>query len=417
MFRELSRRDPEDRSYKDDIAWGKHVQARLRSARGDWADALVLIEEALTITRTNLADPRDLDNRWTELQLLLTKARVLAASPRREETQIVLDEVLSKVRQLPEGKARRFVQINCLRANAEILRKMDREKDAAAADAEADSLKRPEDDARAQQARQQARALNDQGVALIEHARAAGGLERRQNYDLAAEKYRAALTQNPGDPIIWSNLRDACSEAVSKMVDETGKVLEPDDTTVVERGLRCAVESAWMAWVLSEDAGDQERLRKLTKLIVARRSLAKTLRYDERAVPEALSLARENVREMKALVTKDPSVDALFLLADSYYGLGLMSEAAPAEGWEEEMRAAIVSGEQLGDREPNSSERRLWIGQTGSELADTLENHKRPGVVNERQHARDACQAALRLAKTPDDQEKAQSCIEGTHKE
>jgi len=414
MFKELSRRDPEDRSYKDDIAWGARVQARLRSARGDWADALVLIQEALSITRANLADPRDLDNRWAEFELLHAKARVLAASGRREEAQGVLDEVLVEVRQLPQSKSRRVFLINCLRTNAEILRKMDLEKDAAAADAEVNSLKRPGDDA--QQARaQQALALNTEGVDLVEHARAASGLEKRQNYELAVEKYRAALTQNPGDPIVWSNLGGACSEAASQMVDEAGEVLQPGDVAVVKKELRCAVESAWMAWILSADAGDEKRVNR-AKLIEARRSLAKTLRFDQSAVPEAVALARENVWELNPLVTKDSSVDALFLLADSYYGLGLMSEAAPAEGWEEEMRAAIVIGERLRDREPDSFQRRLWIGQAGSVLADTLEQHKRADVFHEREHATQACQEAMGLAKTPADREEAQSCIEGAQK-
>lgn len=80
------------------------------------------------------------------------------------------------------------------------------------------------------------------------------------------------------------------------------------------------------------------------------------------------------------------------------------------------MRAAVVSGERLRDREPDSSERRLWIGQAGSELADTLEKHGRSDVFHEREHATEACQEAMGLAKTPGDREEAQSCIEGAQK-
>lgn len=411
-FGEFSRLDPEDRSYRDDIAWEQMVEAQLRSARAHWAEAMVLVDSALTITKSNLADPLDLDNYWTTVQLLLTRARILDGSGHKEDALGVLNDLLLNVRRLADSKWRRLVETNCLQAQAQILDKMDRKQEAAAAKARSESMMLPGDDIQ-RVTSQRALELNKEGIALITEAGVAKGVAQLQKIELAEEKYRGALAHSPSDPILWSNLQKACTQAASTMLDQTSAATQsaPDNVAKIESKLRCAAQGAWMAWVLTADADENPRTGEWIQLIIARRSLAMFLRNYAEKEQEARSLAWQNVRDMKVLVTKDTSAEALFLLADAYYGLGLMSESMSEEGWEQEIRAAIISGEQLIDREPNNFARPLWVGQVEHTLAGALQNHHRRGVEAERKRAKDACQEALRLAKTPKETEDAQACI------
>jgi len=258
--------------------------------------------------------------------------------------------------------------------------------------------------------RNRALQLNKEAIALYAQAGKVSGPEKGPAFERAAQKYQEAITQYLFYPTIWSNLRMACSEAATAWSNGDATT-QPKE----EAALRCALESAWMAWVLRADADPSpDGIKKLKTLYTDRRGLALFLRNDAKRVPQALRLAEEGVREAETLALQDPSADTLFLLADAYYGLGLMREESKREGWEQAIRAAIADAERLRDLEPTNAAHRIWIGQVRTELANRLESRKRPGAASERELARRTCQDALRLATKPGDRSEAQACIDAT---
>lgn len=417
VFQELVDLDPGNRSLRDDVAWGKEVEASLKRARGARDGALSRLEEALALRRAGVVDPKDVVNRSPVVILLLTKARTLQETGRREDALAAIDEALAAAEQIPNETWRRSRRIESLHARSEVLTALGRKADARSATDEKNRLAALAGNP-ARTKKDAALALNKEANQLYTAAGAAAAPEKGRAYDVAAEKYRAAIIESPADPVLWSNLRAACSAAASALSDALDQT--PADTALARRTeakRRCALESAWMAWILSDEGEPTaDRANRLRTLYEDRRSLAKLLRNDHQRVREALALAEHGVREAEDLVERDQSASTLFLIADSYYGLGMMREESHREGWEQAIRAALVRGEQLRDKESANAGRRTWIGQVRLELAKRLDTWKRPGAAEERGLARRECQDALRLATTDADRGAAQSCLTDAQK-
>lgn len=420
-FQDLATRDPGNLSWRDDLAWGKETQALLRFARSAHGEALRLIDEALTIRRASLVDDKDVTQRSLVASMLTTKAQVLAASGRHAEALAILDESQAAADQLPESVTRTYRRADAATVRSDVLKAVGRTREAEtlrkqglALYAEAEAIRRASKD--------RSIAANNDGNSHYNKANGMSGGDRSAGFERAMEKYRESVRADLLDPVVWSNLRNACSglaieEARAIEAAQPAENAAPAPASREQKreaALRCAVESAWMAWVLSDDLNDPKAgAARLRTLYEDRRALALVLRNDSARVREALRLAEQGVREVEALVEQNPSAGSLFLLADSYYGLGMLREESNGEGWEDAIRAAIGHGETLRDQEPDRAAHWLWLGQVHSELAKRLESRKRPGAAQERELGQLRCRTALRLATTADHRTAAQTCIDG----
>lgn len=415
IFQELAEVDSRNHALRDDVAWGKEVLAAVRHARGARAAALSVIDEALEIRRANLVDPHDVEARSQIVAQLLVKARNLNEGAQRPAALQVVDEALAAAEHIPSETGRRVWRSEGLQSKSAILKAMGHTPEAGAASDEADRLVK-DVYARVQMRTDKALALNNEGNEIYAQAGRTDGLEKSRLYDVSAAKYRLALEETPADPVVWDNLRGACNAAAGPLDEAiTERSSDAALKTRVENERRCALEGAWLAWLLSDDGTpSEERARRLETLYVDRRNLAMLLRNDSARVPEALALAEQGVREAEHLVADNPSPKTLFLVADSYRGLGMMREESHREGWEQAMRAAILRGEQLRDKEPRKVEYRVWLADGRAILAGSLDKWKRPGAAAERELARRDCQSGLRLAKSDADRALVRaSCPDG----
>jgi tetratricopeptide (TPR) repeat protein len=384
--------------------------ARTRGARGA---VLPPLESALTIRRSNIVDDRDVTNRSTLISVMQIKARALAETGRRDEALQLLEESFASVSQLPEGNSRVSRRIDGLYIKAQVLTDMGRKEDARAAANEETRLLNAFVAANAAR-KKNGKALNEEGNELYKQASNQTDAEKSRAFDRAAEKYRAALANRPGDRIIWDNLRSTCTRAAEPLTDATGDALTADAATKqhAESELRCALESAWLAWVLSDDGTGSSRADSLKTLYEERRSLARLLRNDDDHLAEARALAEQGVREAEELHAIGQTAETLSLVADSYFGLAMMREESHSEGWEEMMRVAILGGERVREKEPTVARHMTWLGQVRTELAARLDAWKRPGAAEQRKLALQMCQNALRNAKTDSDRTPARACLD-----
>jgi len=422
-FQRLATQDPGNRSLQGDLAWGKETQAELRRARKAYGDALLLTDEAVKIRRALIVDEKDIDERSSLTSLLISKAQLLAESGKREEALSMIDESTAAAGQLPESVWRTYRLGDAAAMKSDILKMLARAREADIFEKQSKAFYKQADvvrDAR----KDRSIAANKEGNSEYTKATTLKGADRSEGFERAMEKYQESVRDDFMDPIVWSNLRRACSRLATEEAGaiEADKIAENASAPgphqkKQEAALRCAVESAWMAWVLSDDVDDSKAgADQLKTLYEDRRALALVLRNDPTRVREALRLSEQGVREARELVEQNPSAGSLFLLADAYYGLGLMREESNGEGWEDAIRAAIGQGEKLRDQEPRDASHWLWIGQVHSELANRLESRSRSGAAQERALAQSTCQAALRLATAPDDRESAQTCLNDSRK-
>ena len=344
-IRELAHLDLDNRSLQGDIAWGLDVQAALTGAQGTPAAALPAVEEALQIARSAIVDPRDADRSGQMIDYLNHKARLLIDADRRQDALRALDESSAAIDLLP-SRSQPFRAYNMtLRAN--LFKKMGRAAESARLTASANELYTAEQSRRSERGRRGSDRTYE-ATKIYGAVGVASGAARSLEFDRAAGKYREAIQHTLFNRTTWTSLERACSQsadALSAVPDAN-----PEERGRWEAALRCAVDSAWMAWILSDDIGAQsgDRTDRLKKLYEDRRSLAMFLRHDSKRVGEALALADQGVRDMETIEqSRSPSPDTLFLLADAYYGLGMMREESRADGWEPAFRDAIAYGERL----------------------------------------------------------------------
>jgi len=382
--------------------------------RQAYDEALGLIDDALKITRASIADTTDVSRRADVISLLLEKAQTLADAGRHDDALAIVEEALTTAGGLPDGNWRTALRRNVLYIKADVLKRQGHIKEGEVFLQQATALAK-EADAIRNARKHKSFAANTEGNTHFTNAARLSGTDRSAEFERARDKYQESVREDLLDPVVWGNLRGACSALASehaKRAENAGTSRAPDEQKQ-EAAQRCAIESAWMAWVLSDDVlNPTARSARLKTLYEDRRSLALLLRNDPARVVEALRLAEQGIREAAALKEQNPSPEELSVLADAYYGLGMMREESKREGWEEAMRAGIGYGERLSDREPRTASHLVWIGQVRTELAKRLETGKRPGAATERALAQQLCQDALRVAKTPDDRKSAQSCVD-----
>jgi tetratricopeptide (TPR) repeat protein len=411
-FQALADKDHESLSLQDDIAWGREVQASLKRARGERDQAITLIDRSIALRRPLIIDPRDVEHKLGIATLIRSKAEVLEDAGRREEAVNLLDESLAAVRQLPPGGLPAYQLNTDLLYKADLLTKLGRKDEAAQARTEGEEvLKKAGDPATARTTRASSLRLE----ALTAHVAAlkttAAG--PAADYDVIVKKYEESLAANPLSGDAWDDLESACSSAAEHLPEAEGPAASVRKQQK-EAALRCALESAWMAWVLSDAGpatGSGSGSKQLMKLYEARRELAKFLRNDTNGLREALALAEQGVREAETRAqAQKPTAESLSLIADAYFGLAMMREENRTDGWEEAFHAAIRYREQSMGLEPGRVEDRIWLSQVHNELAKRLESAKRDGSAAERESARRDCREAVRLARTPEDRKTAQSC-------
>ena len=407
---QLAGENSDSRSLQSDIAWGLEVQANLMSAQGTPAAALTVLDDALRRIRTAIVDPRDVYKNRQMIGLLDAKAQLLTDTGRHEEALRVLDESLAATDRLGHQLQRHKADNMTLRAN--LFRKMGRAAESAALTASADELYRADQSVTTERS-SRGRDRNREANMMFASAGKASGAAKSLEYDRAAEKFREAIHHNPFDRGIWARLESACSNSAIALAD----IPKPNKEQEARReaALRCALNSSWMAWVLSDDVGPaaEDRTPRLKKLYEERRELAKFLRKDVDRVGEALKLADQGVRDWVTLErTQSPSPDTLSLLADAYYGLGMMREESTEGGWEDAFRSAIAYGERLRDREPANPAHRTWLGNVRIELGKRLAEHGQGFADHERKLGLQSCEEALRLAKKDDEKQDARACID-----
>lgn len=426
VFRWLSAQDHENRSLQEDIAWGLRTRAKLLGTRGSPAKALPMLDEAVTITRASIADPRDIEGYLDVVYLLHDKASLLDQGGRALEALGTLDESLAEIDRLPDTlPGVMWGRANTGNARIALLTKLGRRGEAAEArtanDALLERIGTPWD-ARSKRAL----ALNDEGIALGKSASTLSGEAAASEFRRALDKYKLASAEYPFEYTYWLNQR-----RVYDSIERLEKGLEDAAATPAssvpgakadagaarphvedrEAALRGALTTGWMARVLSSDETAADSWKDLYE---ARRSLAIFLSDHGRSA-EVLPLVVQGALDAEEYARQQPkSVDALFDLADAHVGLGMARANAGTEGWEEALRKGLAYGEQLAGRELASAERQNWIGSFRTDLANRLEDaHREAAAAEEYRLAVRACREALRLSKSADPERgKAQSCLD-----
>ena len=428
-FRDLANKDQDNHALQADISWGLETGAMLLRARDARERALPLLDEALVFRRKAIVDPQDVTTRAGVIDILRAKAKLLGAAGRRDEALKILDESSAAVDELPAGIWKLFSGIGNAQARAELLTAMGRSDQAKRMREEEASLTKALGDPGGAR-RDRALDLNREGNSLYERADKLRGAAASVEFDEASRKFEEAIKEFPFEAVFWSNLRNACSRSAAALLPADGAPLADGAVRQREVALRCAVENSWIAWVLSDEAtgdsagSDPVKAQRLRTLYEDRRGLAMFLRDDPQRVSEALALADQGVREAEEHAQQQPqqpstpeqrtqSADALYLLADAYYGLGMMREESKADGWEQAIRAAIGYGERVRDQQPANAERHLWLGNVHVELANRLDNAQRTAAAaDERALGQRVCREALRLSKSADERRNAQTCID-----
>jgi len=412
-FQDLAYQDAESRALVSDLAWGKQVQARLRAVQNHPEEAAALIDDALKLLANEHDDPRDTVTATVRVELQIMKARYEAARGDQEDVFVsTFDSAIAAAEKVPGELSRAWPLADALDAKAQYLRSRNHPEEAAALDTRSGEIWKPVNEA--------ADARTKASVATYEHARelykaaeSMVGEDRVKKFQDAAGVFREALVLSPDDPNMMDWLGLTCSEVASSL-----ESLDPDKSAAskdMEPALRCAHENTWLTWVLHDDLeAGADRTGYLRSLGDRRKNLAIFLRDVPDRVPEALALADQNVRDVESLVKGAPTADTLALLADTYYGLGLMREESDHSGWEQAIRAALQRGHQLRDLEPQVVRHSTWLGQVHKNFSILLDKHDMPGVDSELDLAKQACESATALAKTDEDRKVATACEDGS---
>ncbi len=421
QFERVASGDADNRALMVDRAWGLETQATAAVVRGDSAQAPHFLDQALELRRAALVDPRDSESREAIVDVLYAKADALTTGGQRDAALAAVEQGLAETAQLPAGLTRLFRRVTGLRSKADLLKKSRRPADAdalAAEIAEIDAALAAETESRGTRARQ----FNQAANTTFARAMTLTGAPARQAYDAATADYWRSLDQEPGDPIVWTNLKSSCAGVSGTF----GGVATPPpaDAAARERALECVLQASWLGWVLTEDVtsggassapppGAADRREALRALYEARRGLALHLRDSDSK--RALSLAEHGARDVEAYAKRQarPDAHAMFLLADAHFGVAMLRQDSEATGWEPSFRTAVAYGEQVLALENRVAERYRWLGMVRGELANRFDAAgRRDEAEAERVTARAECGEALRLARDEDDRAAARTCTE-----
>jgi len=421
-FRWLAGLDSENRSLKQDVAWGLTVQAKVLRALGRQDEALRLLDEAVATSRESVVDVEDVENRLKIPSLFLEKGHLLE-SGKPLAAIAALDASLAEVDRLPDNLAIVMTtRYNTVDAKIKLLRKLGRTDEAKQLLEDNKRLLERMGDPWNKK-RDLATKANAEGLVLHNQMAKLVGVEAAEGFHRALEKYKLAIAEYPFKYEYWRNQRIAYEwiasiqeklESGAAASDASRANHEAAGTSRVderEAALRGALTAAWMARVLSDEKNAATSWKALYE---ARRSLAQFLREHDRT-PESLPLVAQGALDAQEYARQQPdSADALSLLADANVGLGLLRLEAKNDGWEEAMREGLAYGDQLAKKEPTKAEHRKWVGEWRQGLGDRLqEAHRNEAAVEEYKLAVQACREALRLAARGPAAERngVQSCV------
>ena len=407
QFRQLAGLDTENRSLKQDVAWGLQVQSEVLRALGRPDKALRLLDEAVTIRRESVVDMQDVQQRLTIPSLFLEKGQLLESS-KPLEALAALDASLAEIDRLPENLSSVMVsRFNTVDAKINLLKKLGRAGEAGRLAEQNERLRdrmgEPWD-----KKKKLAQKAHDEGVQLAIEAAKLAGTAALTAFQAALEKYQAAIAEYPFDDTYWMSQRNAyqwianiggqLDTAVTAATDASPDSVKSGAAGTAhaddrEAALRGALTAAWMARVLGDSATSWKDLYE------ARRGLAIFLR-DRGRTGEVLPLVAQGVLDAEEYARQQPgSTDALFLLADANAGLGLLRLDAKNDGWEEALRKGLAYGDRLAGMEPRKAEHRQWVGGFRRDLGDGLrEAHREDAAAEEYKLAVQDCREALRLA-------------------
>ena len=430
-FRELYERDPVNASLQDDVVWALDTRAKIIRARYTMAGratpaarqrlldtALPAVDEAIQIKHRLNADPRDISALASLINLLVTRALVLSEAGRPDDASSALDEALATTDRLPRGLSARLRRADVLATRAGILKARGRPAEAARVQEQVAALWTEIGEPwYARSAR--AWTLQGEGRVAYDEGRKLAGPEAAARYEAATARFLDAVLVNPFEPVLWDWLRLACWRTSAELPSSAAS---DGSAARRESALRCSLTTAWMAWVVSDlppGTVDEERASRRRERLRAvyddRAQLAMHLRNDPQRVREALTLAEHGAKEAEDHARQyAKSPDARYLLADAYYGLAMMRHEAGLDGWEAVFRSAIVRGERWHAERPRESEPLVWLGGLHADFANRLEKAgRRPAdVMDAREAARRHCAEGLRLAKTLQQRESAQQCLD-----
>ena len=101
------------------------------------------------------------------------------------------------------------------------------------------------------------------------------------------------------------------------------------------------------------------------------------------------------------------------MLADAYFGLGMLRKEAGADGWEQSLRIALGYGEQVQASEPDKPARPLWLSMVYIVLANQMEQASpRKDGSDERALGIASCERARTLTKTDEERQRVLACLD-----
>jgi tetratricopeptide (TPR) repeat protein len=390
-FGSLAARDPENRSWRADVAWGMSVRAEQMAADRDSAltDTLDGAIKAYTEARI---DQRDLDIALALASRFIERARLQTNAGQLLPAQESLKDAAVEIERVPASA--RYVRMSRLDEAIPLLRDaglsdvVKRMQDARV------RLQRPGEGAH-EQSHKRAQELNREAVDLTTSPDSGNPA---QMWTSKERLYARAVDEYPFDAVFWRNLQIARNEMVTE-----------SDDAAHEATLRGALAAAWMASALNPE--DTQSLRTLYE---ARWQLALLLFEKDHAGPELLALTVRALEEANELARRQPkSAEPLVYLAYGHLGVGLARASLGIEGWDESFRVAMLFGNRSAEREPKRAELHIWLGTFGRIWATLLDQKQRAeDAAEQRRLALKACRMALTIsAIKPEERIQAEECI------
>jgi hypothetical protein len=397
-LRRLAAADPANLSLLLDVSWGLRVQSRLNAIDGATAASLVLLDEAIAIEAKVPLEDGDVQWHWVRASNLIERAKLAGKTQGSIAVKTGVDAAFAEIDRTPgDTLGRRFGRINLLESAIPVLRNAGLVKEAEVLNVQRNALTLPGNGPR-RTSYDAALRLNDQAVQLtnaINRRDTANGMDISERIEsLHAE----AVSEYPFNAVLWANLGGA-----------RGRGADDQPTAAREAALRGAVAASWMARVLEPVP------ERMGKMYEAYRGLAMHLRDRPDTGAELLELTERGLATAKELAKVQPdSVVTLGYLADANLGVGFTRESQGVSGWDEAFRAAFLHGEHLARVEPDNVERKLWLGQNRSYLANLLDREKRGSeAAGQRQFALAMCRIVLAHPKANLAQRtQAKSCLQ-----
>lgn len=401
VFRWLASKDPDNRSWNSDVAWGLRVQSQ-QQANNDDPAAVLTLQRAISWAAEAPKAPRDFETRWNHADNLMRLAKMHARAHRRAEVKVAIEDAWSQIDDTPqEDVGARFARSDLLGRAIPLMKQAGFNKDAAVLEARSRALP-PSSDGPAEQSHSSARSSNREAIDLTKKAAKQSDAQKQSGWSRVEELHARAVDEYPFDDVLWSNLRIA-HQRLARLADE--------GSPAREHALRRALLAAWVAKALRPN--EPENLRQLYE---ARRELAMNLNDKGRPSVELQALVERGLAEVKEMVRDQPaSNESRYYLADASLGTGYVRKAQQAGGWDEAFRVALLRGEELAKREQGTALWHLWLGSNRSELAGLLERDQRAVEASEqRRLAQQSCRKVLAIPAASNDQRKeAQTCLEG----